>query len=183
MRRFLDYSSQLINEESNPIADQFSPLILNHYSISNCIAPKEKSLDKTTLGTEFLPDIKTTIATLNSSQISLLKDVYSILYPTAIVGGPIPVSCRRMQRIEFKGQLYVSSQHILTKSIFPFSTNRCTSRTYFSNADLRVAEIHTFFSLYCVNQIITYNHHVFAEVSWPCFHPQFNYFEPYQSLL
>ena len=83
-----------------------------------------------------------------------------------------------MQRIEFKGQLYVSGQHILTKSIFPFSTNPCTSRTYFSNANLQVAEIHTFFShsfpVLCESDI-TYYHHVFAEVSWPCFHPQFNY--------
>ena len=41
MRRFLDYNSQanllieLINEERNPIADQFSLLSLNFYSISN----------------------------------------------------------------------------------------------------------------------------------------------------
>ena len=93
MRRFPDYNSQanllieLINEESNPIADQFSLLSLNFYSISNVnsIGSKEKSLDKTTLATKFFSATKTTIANLDSSQICLLKDVYLIVYPTAVL--------------------------------------------------------------------------------------------------
>ena len=124
---------------------------------------------------DFVPTSNYSIGIFQEHQLSDLRDLYCVLYPSQLssVDFVLPCSYRKMDSVTLKGQDIICGQYVNAKPVFLQSEGL---PTIFSNPDVRIARIQHF-AMHSFHVDSSTFSHIFAIVQWvERHHSQHNYY-------